>query len=84
MTSGNIPKHPISLLNSSMMRAFILSAGDRYDCIIIDAPPVVGLADLNILGKLADFELNLSPMPITFAQLLNVVYQQDLVSQLDF
>jgi capsular exopolysaccharide synthesis family protein len=54
MTSGNIPKHPISLLNSSMMRAFILSAGDRYDCIIIDAPPVVGLADIKILGKLAD------------------------------
>ncbi|MEN9518007.1 MAG: hypothetical protein RLZZ381_595 [Cyanobacteriota bacterium] len=54
MTSGNIPKHPISLLNSSMMRSFILSASDRYDCIIIDAPPVVGLADSKILGKLAD------------------------------
>lgn len=54
ITSGNIPKHPISLLNSSIMRAFILSASDRYDCIIIDAPPVVGLADSKILGKLAD------------------------------
>ncbi|NJL52445.1 MAG: polysaccharide biosynthesis tyrosine autokinase [Hydrococcus sp. SU_1_0] len=54
MTSGNIPKHPISLLNSSMMKALILSAGDRYDCIIIDAPPVIGLADSKILAKLTD------------------------------
>lgn len=54
ITSGEIPKHPISLLNSSMMKALIISAADRYDCIIIDAPPVVGLADSKILGKLAD------------------------------
>ena len=54
ITSGNTPKHPISLLNSSMMKALILSTSDRYDCIIIDAPPVVGLADSKILGKLAD------------------------------
>jgi polysaccharide biosynthesis transport protein len=54
MTSGNIPRHPISLLNSSMMKALILSAGDRYDCIIIDAPPVIGLADSKILAKLTD------------------------------
>ena len=54
ITSGNPPKHPISLLNSSMMKALILSTSDRYDCIIIDAPPVVGLADSKILGRLAD------------------------------
>ena len=54
ITSGTIPKHPISLLNSSMMKALILSTSDRYDCIIIDAPPVVGLADSKILGRLAD------------------------------
>ena len=54
ITSGSIPKHPISLLNSSMMKALILSTSDRYDCIIIDAPPVVGLADSKILGRLAD------------------------------
>ena len=54
ITSGKIPKHPIALLNSSMMKALIISVADRYDCIIIDAPPVVGLADSKILGKLAD------------------------------
>jgi polysaccharide biosynthesis transport protein len=54
MTSGQIPKHPISLLNSAMMNALILSTSGYYDCIIIDAPPLVGLADSKILGKLAD------------------------------
>lgn len=54
MTSGSIPRHPITLLNSSMMKALILSAGDHYDCIVIDAPPVVGLADSKILAKLTD------------------------------
>ena len=54
MTSGSIPKHPIALLNSSMMQALILSTSDYYDCIIIDAPPFVGLADSKILAKNAD------------------------------
>ena len=54
ITSGTTAKHPISLLNSELMKALILSVSGYYDCVIIDAPPLVGLADSKILGKLAD------------------------------
>ncbi|MGF1588985.1 MAG: GumC family protein [Pleurocapsa sp.] len=54
ITSGSTAKNPISLLNSSLMKALILSVSSYYDCIIIDAPPLVGLADSKILAKLAD------------------------------
>lgn len=54
ITSGIIPQHPISLLNSPLMKTFIAETSGYYDCIIFDTPPLVGLADSKILGKLAD------------------------------
>lgn len=54
MTSGTISKHPISLLNSPSIAALIASATTYYDRIIFDTPPLVGLADTKILGKLVD------------------------------
>ena len=54
ISSGTTAKHPISLLNSPMMKALMLGTSGYYDCIVIDAPPLVGLADSKILGKLAD------------------------------
>ena len=54
ITSGKNHKHPISLLNSSFIRTFTVGVYPYYDCIIIDTPPLVGLADSKILSKLAD------------------------------
>ena len=54
MTSRTLPNNPISLLDSDLMQELIVRAAGFYDCIILDTPPVVGLADLKILGKLAD------------------------------
>ena len=54
ITSGKNRKHPISLLNSSFIEAFIIGVSGYYDCIIIDTPPLVGLADSKILSKFAD------------------------------
>ena len=54
MTSGTVAKNPISLLNSLLMRELLASSSSYYDCIIIDTPPLVGLADSKILSKLAD------------------------------
>jgi len=54
ITSGTINSNPISLLNSPFLKAFLISVSSYYDSIVIDSPPVVGLADSKILGKLAD------------------------------
>jgi capsular exopolysaccharide synthesis family protein len=54
MTSGTTPQHPISLLNSPLMEALIARVSGHYDSVILDTPPLVGLADSKILSKLAD------------------------------
>lgn len=54
ITAGKLSKQPISLINSPLLSSFIVGAVSRFDCIIFDSPPVVGLADTKILGKLAD------------------------------
>ncbi|MEO0836663.1 MAG: polysaccharide biosynthesis tyrosine autokinase, partial [Cyanobacteria bacterium J06642_3] len=54
VTSGETPEDPMSLLNSPLMQSLLVSANGFYDCIIIDTPPLLGLADTKILGELAD------------------------------
>jgi capsular exopolysaccharide synthesis family protein len=54
MTSGTIPPNPADLLSSPRMAMVIQNLGKRFDMIIVDAPPVVGLSDAPILGRLAE------------------------------
>ena len=54
ITSGETSKQPISLLNSPLLEEFVTSAAKNYDCIILDSPPLVGLADTKILSRVAD------------------------------
>ena len=54
ITSGETPEDPISLLNSPLMQSLLVGANGFYDCIVIDTPPLLGLADTKILGELAD------------------------------
>ena len=57
MTSGTIPPNPADLLSSSRMAAALGGLAKRYDLVIIDAPPIVGLSDAPILSRLADGSL---------------------------
>ena len=54
LTSGSIPNNPIALLDSSQMKSFIDSVSEEYDQIIFDTPPIIGIADTKIIGKLVD------------------------------
>lgn len=54
MTSGTIPPNPADLLSSPRMAMVIANLGKRFDMIIVDAPPVVGLSDAPILGRIAE------------------------------
>jgi succinoglycan biosynthesis transport protein ExoP len=57
LTSGTIPPNPADLLSSSRMAAALSGFSKRYDLVIIDAPPIVGLSDAPILSRLADGSL---------------------------
>ncbi len=54
LTSGTIPEHPIALLDSSSMKAFLKNVSQHYDQVIFDTPPIIGIADTKIIGKLVD------------------------------
>ncbi len=53
MTSGVIPPNPAELLNSPRMAELLTQLCDRFDVILIDSPPILGVADANILASLA-------------------------------
>ncbi len=54
LTAGVIPPNPVALLDSKRMAFLIESLLKDYDSIIFDTPPLVGVADAPILGKMAD------------------------------
>lgn len=54
LTAGVIPPNPVALLDSKRMASLIENFSKNYDCVIIDTPPLAGIADAPILGKMAD------------------------------
>lgn len=50
MTAGPMPPNPQELLARSSFTRLLLEAGEVYDAIIIDTPPVIGFADAQIIA----------------------------------
>ena len=57
ITSGPVPPDPVELLSGNKMAELLESARKEFDYIIIDGPPILGLADSLILSNLADATL---------------------------
>jgi len=53
LLSGPLPPNPAELLAGPRMISLLTQATERFDQIVIDAPPVLGLADAPILSNLA-------------------------------
>jgi len=54
ITSGPIPPDPVELLSGKRMTDLLKASMDEFDYIVIDGPPVIGLADALVLSNLAD------------------------------
>ncbi len=54
LTAGSIPKDPIKLLSSEKMRDLMEQFQSFFDLVIYDTPPLVGLADSNLLAAHSD------------------------------
>ncbi len=54
MTTGPLPPNPAELINSPQMVEFLRQAGDRYDQVVLDAPPVLVASDASVLAAKAD------------------------------
>lgn len=54
LTAGPIPPNPAELLSSRSMENLMLQLRESYDVIILDAPPLLQVADSRITSKLTD------------------------------
>ncbi|CAB1275785.1 GumC family protein [Candidatus Nitrosacidococcus tergens] len=57
ISSGPLPPDPAELLGSAKMISLLSIAQEKFDHIIIDSPPVLGLADALIIGNLVEATL---------------------------
>jgi capsular exopolysaccharide synthesis family protein len=51
--SGPLPPNPVELLSGARMLDLISTAQQRFDYVILDGPPVIGLADALVISRLA-------------------------------
>ncbi len=52
LASGPIPPNPADLLSTGRFSAIVREASAQFDLIIIDAPPVIGLADAPLIASM--------------------------------
>ena len=53
LPSGPVPPNPADLLSTGRLRKIIAEAAERFDLIVIDGPPTIGLADSPLLAAAA-------------------------------
>ena len=53
LPSGPVPPSPADLLSTGRIRKIIAEASERFDIVIIDGPPTLGLADSPLLAAAA-------------------------------
>lgn len=52
MTSGPLPPNPAELLTGARMPSLLTLANESFDIVIVDSPPIMGLADAPLLSRL--------------------------------
>jgi len=54
MPSGPLPPNPSELLSSNKMKQLLELARTKFDYIILDSPPILGLADVLVIANMVD------------------------------
>lgn len=52
LASGPVPPNPADLIASSRFERIVREAGEHFDFIVVDAPPVLGMADAPLLASI--------------------------------
>ena len=53
MPSGPLPPNPAELLAGPKMLSLLSTASEKVDAVIVDSPPILGLADAPLLASIA-------------------------------
>lgn len=51
LACGPVPPNPADLLSSGRLRSILKEAASQYEVVIVDAPPVLGLADAPLIAS---------------------------------
>ena len=51
MSSGPVPPNPSELLGSPRLSMLMSMASEKFDLVVVDGPPVMGLADAHLLSR---------------------------------
>ncbi|NEO87793.1 MAG: polysaccharide biosynthesis tyrosine autokinase [Spirulina sp. SIO3F2] len=81
LTSGQIPPDPTRLLSSQRMHTLVQTFRQRYDLVIFDTPPMLGLADAKFLAVHTDVMLLVVRLGWTDRNLFKQVLEAVKVSQ---
>ena len=54
LPSGKLPRASLGVLDPKKIRELIISLRTKYDLILIDTPPIVGISDASIISKETD------------------------------
>jgi polysaccharide biosynthesis transport protein len=54
MASGKLPSSSMSILNSAAMKEMIAELKHRYDFVLFDSPPILGVSDASVLASEMD------------------------------
>jgi succinoglycan biosynthesis transport protein ExoP len=80
MASGRLPNSSMGILGSSQMKEMIAELKQRYDFILFDSPPILGVSDASILASEVDLVLQViqyrrypQPMTIRAKQMIEKV-----------
>ncbi|MEF3364987.1 polysaccharide biosynthesis tyrosine autokinase [Methylocystis sp. 9N] len=57
LTAGPLPPNPVELLNGPRFASLINVSGQVFDLIVIDGPPVAGMADTLVLANITEATL---------------------------
>lgn len=54
LVAGPIPPSPTELLSTPRMEAILQEAASNFDVVVVDSPPILGLADAPLMSALVD------------------------------
>lgn len=57
LPSGKLPSSAMGILNSQQMKEFVREVKEKYDYVLFDSPPLMGVSDATVLTSLVDLSL---------------------------
>jgi Mrp family chromosome partitioning ATPase len=86
MPAGKSPQNPLEVLQSTRLNSLTAQLSEWFDCILIDSPPVLPLADTSVWMRLSDGVILVTRQGVTekkqLQKGLEAIDQQKLIGAL--